>query len=387
VELGYVLRRAWHITWAHRRLWVFGALVSLALIGARLGVSGSQWGLAAQELPPEVQQPIITFLENSRSATATVIWTVVGIVVGVGLTLLGSLGCVGLVHQTRAAEAYGIVVLKGGWLAAKRHLWQVFVIRLLLGLPVGVVALLGLLPGIVARLYVLNHAQSEATLLGELAAGLLRVTCFAPAACVSAALAIPIGVMQRLAVRACVLEKLAVRAGIARAWEVLREHLGRLALMWLALLCIGIAAALVILLPLALLGTLLWAAARLTVVYSSLLSLGLTLAVGLLVWLAGVVGGGVTETFFSAVWTLAYRDLVGMGRTGKAALTARDFEANQVPKSRSGPNRIAELKARHSPGVDTEHASLGVCQWAQSALELLRMPRVSRLCAGVRMTV
>jgi hypothetical protein len=317
VELGYVLRRAWAITWEHRRLWIFGALVSLALIGTRLGVGGGQWELAAQELPPQVEGPIITLLDGSRSAAAVVILPVLGVVVGVGLALLGSLGRAGLVHQTRAAEAYGVIVLKGGWLAAKRHVWQVFAIRLLLGLPVGVVVLLGLLPAIVGRLYVLNQAQSEAEILGSLAEGLLGVTCLAPALCASGLLSVPISVMQRLAVRACVIEELAVRASVVRAWELLREHLGGLALVWLALLGVGIALGLVILLPFALLWALLWAVARLTVVYSSLLSLGLTLAVGLLMWLIALVGGGVAETFFSATWTLAYRDLTGMGRTGE----------------------------------------------------------------------
>ena len=42
-----------------------------------------------------------------------------------------------------------------------------------------------------------------------------------------------------------------------------------------------------------------------------------TLAVGVLMWLTGVVGGGIAETFFSATWTLAYRDLTGIGRTGE----------------------------------------------------------------------
>lgn len=317
MELGYILRRAWRITWEHKLLWIFGCLVSLVTMGTRIGVSGSQWELAVQELPSEAQQPITAFLDGPHFATATVIFAVLGFVVSVGLLLVGSLGRAGLVHQTRAAEDYGVIVLKGGWLAAKRHLWRVFTIRLLLGLPVGVVLLIGLLPAIVARLYFLNQEQSEIAILGGITEGLLRVTCFTPAACVSGLLSILIGALQRLAVRACVLENLNVRASIIRAWEMLREHLGGLALMWLALLGIGIAAVLVILLPFALLWALLWAVARLTVVYSSLLSLGLTLAVGLLMWLAGVVGGGIAETFFSATWTLAYRDLTGMGRTGE----------------------------------------------------------------------
>jgi hypothetical protein len=316
MELGYILRRAWRITWEHRLLWVFGCLVSLVAMGTRLGVSGSQWELAVQELPPEVQRPITAFLEGPHFA-ATAIFAVLGFVVSVGLLLVGSLGRAGLVHQTRAAEDYGVIVLKGGWLAAKRHLWRVFIIRLLLSLPAGVVLLIGLLPAIAARLYFLNQEQPEIAILGGITEGLLRITCFAPAACVSGLLSILISALQRLAVRACVLENLNVRASIIRAWEMLREHLGGLTLMWLALLGIGIAAVLVLLLPFALLWALLWAVARLTVVYSSLLSLGLTLAIGLLMWLAGVVGGGVAETFFSATWTLAYRDLTGMGRTGE----------------------------------------------------------------------
>jgi hypothetical protein len=319
MELGYILRRSWRITWEHRLLWIFGCLVSLVVMGTRTGVSGSQWELAVQELPPDVQQPITVFLEGPHFAPVAVVFSVLGFVVSVGLLLVGSLGRAGLVHQTRAAEDYGVVVLKGGWLAAKRHLWRVFIIRLLLGLPVGVVVLLGLLPAIVSRLYFLNQEQSEIAILGGITEGLLRITCFTPALCMSGLLSIPIGALQRLAVRACVLEKLNVRTSIIRAWEVLREHLGGLTLMWLALLGIGIAVALVILLPFALLWVLLWAAARLTVYYSSLLSLGLTLAVGVLMWLAGVVGGGIAETFFSATWTLAYRDLAGMGRTGEEA--------------------------------------------------------------------
>ena len=64
MDLGYILRRAWRITWQHRLLWVFGCLVSLVAMGTRIGVSGSQWELAVQELPPEVQQPITAFLDR-----------------------------------------------------------------------------------------------------------------------------------------------------------------------------------------------------------------------------------------------------------------------------------------------------------------------------------
>jgi hypothetical protein len=45
----------------------------------------------------------------------------------------------------------------------------------------------------------------------------------------------------------------------------------------------------------------------------------LALAIGLLVWLVGAAVTGVAETFSSAAWTLAYRDLTGLGLTGEEA--------------------------------------------------------------------
>jgi hypothetical protein len=316
METGYILRRAWRITWQHKLLWVFGCLVSLGMVSTRLGVSGSQWELAVQELPLEIQQPIVEFLDGPHFATVTVALAVVGFIVGVGLSLVSALGRVGLVHQTRAAEEYGAIVLKGGWLAGKRHLWQVFFARLLLGLPVGAVLLIGALPAIAARLLIAGQERPEGWMFDALVE-LLRFTCLAPAACLSLLLSIPVGVLQRLAVRACVLEKLGARESIARAWEMLRENLGELALVWVILLGIGIVAVAAVVFPLALLWVLLWAIAQLTVFVSPLLSLALTLIVGLLVWLAAVTIGGVAETFTSAIWTLAYRELTGMGLTGE----------------------------------------------------------------------
>jgi hypothetical protein len=48
----------------------------------------------------------------------------------------------------------------------------------------------------------------------------------------------------------------------------------------------------------------------------------LTLVGGLLIWLVGATLNGVAETFFSAAWTLAYRELTGAGLTGDEALSA-----------------------------------------------------------------
>ena len=109
MELGYILRRAWQITWEHKRLWLFGFLVSLGVTGTRIGVSSSQWELAVYELPPEMQQPIVAFINDPSFATVAVVFTVLGFVASVGVSLLSNLGRAGLVNQTRAVDKIRLI--------------------------------------------------------------------------------------------------------------------------------------------------------------------------------------------------------------------------------------------------------------------------------------
>lgn len=317
MELGYILRRAWRITWEHKLLWLFGILVSMGMVGMRLGLSSAQWEAAVQELPPSVQQPIVDFVSGPYAAAVTVALTVLGFIVGFGLSLLSVLGRVGLVHQVRAVEEYGVAVLKGGWLAGKQYLWQVFFVRLLLALPAGIVVFVGALPAAVAWFLAVGQEQLEAQVFGVLTTGALGFICLVPALFLSLLLSIPISVLQRLAVRACVLEKLGVRASIFRAWGVLHENLGWLVLVWLILSLISAGVVIVVGLPLAVMWWLLFSTAWLAFFFSPLFSVVLVLLLGLAAWLVASAIGSVLETFSSATWTLAYRELTGMGRTGE----------------------------------------------------------------------
>ena len=317
MELGYVLRRAWRIIWEHKLLWLFGILVSMGMVSTRLGLSSGQWEAAVQELPPGLQQPIVDFMNGPYVAAATVALAVLGFIVGFGLSLLSVLGRVGLVHQVRAVEEYGVAVLKGGWLAGRQHLWQAFFVRLLLALPVGMVVFVGALPAAVAWLLTVGQEQLEGQVFGTLTTGALALICLAPAVLLSLLLSIPTGVLQRLAVRACVLEKLGVRASIARAWGMLRENLGWLALVWLVLSLISAGVIILVGLPLVVMWWILFSTAWLAMFFSPLFSVVLLLLLGLAAWLVASAIGGVVETFSSAAWTLSYRELTGMGRTGE----------------------------------------------------------------------
>jgi hypothetical protein len=317
MDLSYVLRRAWEITWRHKRLWLFGFLVGLGTVGIRFSTSSSHWERTARELPPQAQRVVSDFRSSPYFTVLVVVLVLLGLVVSVGLTLMGALGRAGLVDQVRTAEDVGEVNLRDGWQAGRRHLWPVFLVRLLLGLPAAVVTLAGLLPVVTTAIVIAGQERPEVVLPGLFAVELALFACLVPAICLAVLLSVPFSLLQRLAVRACVLEGCTVRESIARAWAMLREHLGPLVLVWLVLVGVGIGVMILIILPLALVALSLVTIALLATLVSPLLFVGLALVVGLLMWLVGAAVNGVVETFTSTVWTLAYRELTGLGLTGE----------------------------------------------------------------------
>jgi hypothetical protein len=119
-----------------------------------------------------------------------------------------------------------------------------------------------------------------------------------------------------------VLEGCGVRQSIIRAWAMVREQVGPLALVWLILFGVGIGVTIVVALPLTLVALSVVTVSLLAVFTAPILSVALVLIVGLLTWLVGAACNSVVETFSSAVWTLAYRELTGLGLTGEDAALA-----------------------------------------------------------------
>jgi hypothetical protein len=331
IDLGYILRRAWEITWRHRALWLFGFLASLGTVSVRLGTSSSRWESVTRELPPEIQHRISAFLGSPYLAVAIVVLVLAGIALSAGLTLLGALARAALVDQVRTVEDVGVATLRSGWEAGRRHLWTVFGIRLLLGLPIIVATVTGALPVVGMALLVAGQDRPAVLVPDVFAMEFALLACLLPAICLAVLLSVPLSVLQRLAVRACVLEERGVRESIRSAWSMSREHLGSLALVWLILLCVGVGVAMVVFLPLVLVMVALMAISLLAALFSPLAFVGLVLVIGFSAWLLGAAINSVVETFSSAVWTLAYRELTGLGLTGE----------EPVPPGSTPPGRIA----------------------------------------------
>ena len=320
MDLGYILRRAWEVTWRHKVLWLFGFLVALGSgISAQSNVN---YRSTTSELPPEVQHTIYEFVASPYFVVAIIALVLLGIVIGIVLAFVGALGRAALVDQVREAEEDGTPSASAGFQAGRQHLWPVFLIRFLLRLPVGVLILIGTVPTLVGALSIVRDSRLGTLPLPNILALGSILACLFPAVCLALLLSIPLGVLERLSIRACVLEGRPLGESFRRGWNVLTDNLGAIALLWLILVGIGIGVALVVGLPLMMVTFVVLVPVFMTAIFSPILAVALMLVVSLVVWLLGAAIRSVAETFTSATWTLAYRELTGLGLTGEKPAAA-----------------------------------------------------------------
>jgi hypothetical protein len=319
MDLGYVFRRAWEITRQFKSLWLFGFLVSLGTVGGRFFPGVTYVERVVRGLPSGASSPTSDSFTSPYATAVIVLVVVLGCAVGVGLILLGTLGRAAMVDQVRFAEDRAKVTLGEGWRAGRDYLWPVFSIRLLLGLPPAVVTMVGVLPVLGMAYLIAGQQRPDLVIPGVFAVELALLVCLLPAAFLALLVSIPSGVLRRLAVRACVLEGHSVRGSIAAAWRGLRRHPGPLMVVWLVLAALGVGVTVVLIVALGLMAMALIVVVSLAAFVSPQLFAALALLAGLLVWLVGAGVNSVIEAFTSTVWTLAYRDLMGLGLTGEDA--------------------------------------------------------------------
>jgi hypothetical protein len=177
--------------------------------------------------------------------------------------------------------------------------------------------MVGVLP-VLGIAYVIAGQQRPGVIIpGVFAVELALLVCLLPAAFLALLMSIPSGVLRRLAVRACVLEGHGVRESIAASWSGLRRHPGPLMVVWLVLAVLGAGVTVVLVVALGLMAMALIVVVSLVAIVLPQSFTVLALIAGLSVWLVGAGVNSVVEGFTSIVWTLAYRDLMGLGLTGE----------------------------------------------------------------------
>jgi hypothetical protein len=301
MDFGKVLSRAWQITWRWKVLWILGFLASLGRGwgGGNINYSfdSNDWGRTYYgfEVPPAIISLLVAI-------------ACVAILIGIALWVISVMARGGLIAGVQQVEDKGSTGFREAWRVGVKRFWTLFGISILTALPILILVVLGiaaLVLLIIGTVGVFDTSEA-AGITGIIAS----VLCGGTLCCGAILLAIVLDQIRVYAERAAILEGLGWIEAFKRGWQVLKENLGPTIILWVLFLLIGLAVGAVIfggimvtIMPLfALLANVEpgpWIVAP--------ICLG-----GLLAMIVFALIGSVIETFTSATWTLAYRELTGV---------------------------------------------------------------------------
>lgn len=354
-----ILKRAWHIVWNHRALWVFGLILAITAGGTTHGRysggnpgGGSDGNNGWTNIPPS-GQPFYKYFESRDlgqlrdlirdgfgshpfGTTGPDLSTLImlGVILAIMLVVIGSLMAIGrYVAETatiRMVDEYEGTGTKTGVRQGFRYgwsktSWRLFLINLLVNLPgLFLVLLLGLLG---YGIYLAVEGGSETLTITSIIAGVgiafLLIFLFI-------ILYVVLVLLRNFFWRVCALEQVGVAEAIRRGYEMVRRNWKSVGLMWLVMIGLGLAWSLVSLIVLVLMFplfimTILAGVAVAGVpglLLGALTSLFLTgpwnwVVAGIIVlpifcsvaFSPAIFVEALAQVFRSSVWTLTYREI------------------------------------------------------------------------------
>lgn len=310
MDYGALLQRAWEIIWNNKWLLVLGLVIALSSSsgGSLPSSSGSgyqfdqeDWG-EPYELPEGGYESPEEFFADPE-VQRMLPW--VGALAGVGVMLLIVLIAIGVViglaiwvvtTLASGALVYAVDLLDGGEKASIRDAvgaawsrgWRLIGIALVPAIPVIVlfIAAGGLVLGAV------NVAGGSGAAAAFSGLGIAAIALM----CLTGLAALALGLLRYLAERACMLENTGVFDSYGRAWAVLRDNFGQALVLFLLEIAIRATLGLLLIAP------------------------RIFIAICCFLWpLAWLIDASLI-TYFSTVWTLAWRRWTRRGLPAEAGL-------------------------------------------------------------------
>ncbi|RPJ59229.1 MAG: hypothetical protein EHM12_07130 [Dehalococcoidia bacterium] len=318
-----LLKRAWHITWRCRALWIFGFF--LALCGGGGGGGGGNFnfpggggssdgrggdGGGFGDLPgmPDISPGVV-----------------IAIIVGVVclVILLAALGIVvravtrtALIGMARQAQETDKVTITEGWrLGWSAGAWRLFLVNLVIDVPLTILTLL-LIGLALSPLLLILANKTALTVVGVI----IAVFAFIFVILLLILIGVVIKPIQELTWRRTVLDRQGVIDSLRDIVGLARRHFKEVAITWLLMFGIGLGwgvASVLIMLPVVIIvGVVLGlipagAAYLISGSWIAAVIAGVPLTfLGLIV--VGSAVGGFYLVYESTVWTLAYLDLQGL---------------------------------------------------------------------------
>ena len=254
-----ILKRAWHILWSYRALWVFGLILALAA-GSSSGNSGNNSGYrmndSSQATPQSVQEAfrsmqneLHTLFERgipevniTGGDVTTFLWVIgafvfVMFVVGIAVAVARYVSETAVIRMVDEYEASGnkMKVREGFRIGWSKTAWRLFLINLIVNLPIIALMLVLLFAGIGVYFAWANGTADFAAFSIVATVVLAFITIF-----VVVVLTIVLHLLRNFFWRASVLEDLDVRESFRRGFAMVRENWKNVGLMWIVMIGLGI---------------------------------------------------------------------------------------------------------------------------------------------------
>jgi hypothetical protein len=353
-----ILKRAWHILWSYRALWVFGLILALTAAGSSGGSGNSgtrfsgdgnnqsyqaplpeNWreeiGKAFAEVGKEFARILdqgLPALGISRGELTALIWVavvfvlfmmVIGIVMAIA-RYISETAIIRMVDEYEATDTK-LTVRQGFRIGWSRTSWRLFLLNLIVHIPVFLLIAFMIVAGFMVYTMVAGRGGNFAVagIVGVI--GVVFLAIF-----VVVILSIVLRLLRHFFWRVCALENVGVGESLRRGFALVRENWKSVGLMWLVMIGLGIAWAvasvilIILTIPIvavtAILGAVVAAVPGLILV--GLFSLFLN---GYLPWIVGgifvlplffviafspwILLTAWQQVFTSTVWTLTYREI------------------------------------------------------------------------------
>jgi hypothetical protein len=331
MDFGEVLSKAWKIVWKFKILWIFGILASCGTRGGGGFSGGGNYQTNSTpgqlpnvpNIPPGLEDNLLKFVqffENPAVIAVFLSLICVLILLTVFLTIMGRIGLIkGAVEADGGAERLSFGEL---WKSGLHYFWRVLGLSLLIGSPILLFYLALVIGGLL--IFVTYLSGSQGSSLGAAAPALLALIPVICLVCVVVLLAIVISFLAPQAERAIVIENEGVISGLRRGWNVLTKNLGPVLIIWFITVVIGVAAGILVALPLFIIlvpALIAFVAGGNNPSFTPLIIAGLCLVAYIPV---SLVANGILTAYLESVWTLTYLRLTQPESDGQTAFTPQN---------------------------------------------------------------
>jgi hypothetical protein len=285
MDYGRLLSRTWNTVWEHKFLILLGVLVALG--GASF--NGSSGGSNVQFSPPDGEftfrlPELAESFDWPNVAVPLTVILLLGFFVAIKLLfwVIGTIARGGLIAGASTIDDGGTMDFGGAFRAGWQKGWRLLGIGVLPAIPGLILAVAGF--GLFGLLGLYRFAGEAAVVAPRTGFGII----VAGLACILVPLALALGLLRTFANRACMLEDLGVIASYRRGLNVLLENIGPALILFLIQIAISIGLIIVMFLP------------------------GILMLLCCVLWPVLLIVEGTIAAFFSALWTLAWREWTGM---------------------------------------------------------------------------